>query len=63
MSYPHGQRKKTIKRFKKRYGKETWYCKFRAYVEELKKERLGVPITLEDAINAIKRGYGRYVER
>jgi len=33
MSYSHTQRRKTIKRFKKAYGKE-WYKHFRSYVAE-----------------------------
>ena len=50
MSYSHNQRKKTIKRFKKKYGKE-WYSHFREFVEELKKKKLGKPIgTLEDLL-------------
>jgi len=45
MSYSHTQRRKTIKRFKKQYGKgRWWYYKFREYVAELVKKRLGPPI-------------------
>ena len=50
MSYSHTQRRKTIRRFKKQYGKE-WYGHFRGFVAELVKKRLGPPIgTLEDIL-------------
>ncbi len=50
MSYSHTQRRKTIRRYKKLYGKE-WYKPFREYVAELVKKQLGPPIgTLADIL-------------
>lgn len=50
MSYSYNKRKKTIKQFKKKYKKE-WYNKFREFVTDLVKKRLGPPIgTLEDIL-------------
>jgi hypothetical protein len=51
MSYSHTQRRKTIGRFKTKYGEHPWYKKFREYVAELVKERQGTPMgSLEDLI-------------
>ncbi len=50
MSYSHTQRKKTIKRFQKKFGSK-WHPKFIEYVGELIKQRLGPPIgTLQDLV-------------
>ena len=38
MSYSHNQRKKTIKKFKIKYGK-SWHPKFIEYTEELIKQK------------------------
>ena len=40
MTYSHTQRRKTIRKFKKQYGKE-WYKPWRAYVAELVKSWQG----------------------
>ena len=49
MSYSHTQRKKTIKQFKKQY-KDEWYVRFREFVTELIKKKLGPPIGTLDSI-------------
>ena len=50
MSYSYEQRKKRIKCFKKQYGKE-WYSKFCEFVKELETKKLGMPISLVDAMS------------
>jgi hypothetical protein len=56
MSYSHTQRRKTTKRFKKKFG-EHWYRPFVGYVCKIVAERLGPPIgTLEDIINTRRGG-------
>ncbi len=51
MSYSHTQRRKTIKRFKKEFGKDKWHSKFLGHIKKLEKERLGEPMgTLEDIL-------------
>ena len=50
MSYSYNQRKKNIKRFKKKYGKE-WREYFQIFVIELQDKILGPPIgTLEEVL-------------
>jgi len=52
MSYSHTQRRKTIGRFKAKYGEHPWYKKFREYVTEMVKERRGNPIgSLEEMMS------------
>jgi hypothetical protein len=47
MSYLHTQRRKTIRRFKEKFGNK-WYAKFVEHTSRIVSERLGPPIgTLE----------------
>lgn len=55
MSYQHTQRRKTVKRFKGKYG-DKWYTRFREHVDGLVAERLGPPIgTLEEIVTEARR--------
>lgn len=55
MSYSYTQRRKTVKRFKEKFG-GNWYAKFREHTNRIVSERLGPPIgTLED-IGRLRRG-------
>ena len=50
MSYSHTQRRKTIKKFKKEYGKD-WYGHFRSHAYEIKRKQAGPLIgTLADIL-------------
>jgi hypothetical protein len=60
VSYSHTQRRKTVRRFKEKFGGQKWYPKFREYTNRIVSEMAGPPIgTLEDilsAMNARRRG-------
>ena len=56
MSYSHTQRRKTIRRFKRKFGDQKWYAMFLEYTARIVAEKLGPPIgTLEDIVNANRR--------
>ena len=52
LSYSHTQRRKTVRRFKEKFGNK-WYARFVEDTSRIVAERLGPPIgTLEDVMNA-----------
>jgi hypothetical protein len=55
VSYSHTQRRKTVKRFKEKFGEKNWYVgygRFAEYTARIVSEMAGPPIgTLEDIMN------------
>jgi len=55
LSYSHTKRRKTVKRFKEKFGEKNWYVgygRFAEYTARIVSEMAGPPIgTLEDVLN------------
>jgi len=54
LSYSYTQRRKTVRRFKEKFGEKNWYARFREHISAIVAERLGPPIgTVEEIMNAM----------
>jgi hypothetical protein len=52
LSYSHTQRRKTVKRFKEKFGEKNWYAKFREHTNRIVSEMAGPPIgSIEEIVN------------
>ena len=62
MSYQHTQRRKTVKRFKEKFGEKKWWTEFIGHTCKCRRERLGPPIgTLEEIVGAARtQGRGMF---
>ena len=56
MSYQHTQRRKTIRRFKEKFGEKKWWTEFIGHTCKCRREILGPPIGTLEEIMRIRKG-------